>query len=95
MAFQIFTVTQLVEAVRPSDKPEGLSPRVAPDDSWAVVLRDLPPVTDPLLGGLLQSRPVSTPVVYKTKYLPFLRVKDGMWSTCRLTVELSGAHADV
>jgi long-chain acyl-CoA synthetase len=65
-AYELFTVTQLVEAVRPgaagADKPSGLS--VAPDESWAVLLRDLPPVTDPLLGGLLESRPVSTPVMF-------------------------------
>jgi len=60
-AVGIFTVRQLVDAVRPggdaADPPEG-SP--AADESWSVLLRDLPPVTDPVLGGLLERRPVTT-----------------------------------
>ncbi|MDP2322382.1 MAG: AMP-binding protein [Acidobacteriota bacterium] len=91
---EIFTVQQLVEAVRPGsgdDKPEGLSPRgpavtggdhpvggdkpgvtggdkplglSTADESWSVLLRDLPPVTDPVLGGLLERRPLATPLLF-------------------------------
>jgi len=63
-AVGIFTVQQLVDAVRPGgdaiDKPLGLS---AADESWAVLLRDLPPVTDPVLGGLLERRPTTTALI--------------------------------
>ena len=65
-AFEIFTVAQLVEAVRPGSSggvpPSGLS--VTADESWSVLLRDLPPVTDPVLGGLLERRPLATPVMF-------------------------------
>ena len=64
----IFTVQQLVEAVRPSDgndKPERLSLANEPgDESWAVMLRDLPPANDPVLGGLLQRKPLATPLMF-------------------------------
>ena len=63
-AFEIFTVQQLVEAVRPGsgdDKPSGLS---VADESWAVLLRDLPTVADPVLGGLLERRPFATPLLF-------------------------------
>ncbi|MDP2388967.1 MAG: 1-acyl-sn-glycerol-3-phosphate acyltransferase, partial [Acidobacteriota bacterium] len=64
-AHEIFTVQQLVEAVRRGsgdDQPEGLS--VTADESWAVLLRDLPPVTDPVLGGLLERRRLATPLMF-------------------------------
>ncbi len=63
-AYEIFTVRQLVDAVRPTGghhQPEGLS---TADESWAVMLRDLPPVTDPVLGGLLERRPLATPLLF-------------------------------
>ena len=63
-AHEIFTVQQLVDAVRPAggdDKPDGLS---TADESWAVMLRDLPPVTDPVLGGLLERRSIATPLLF-------------------------------
>jgi len=67
-ANEIFTVQQLVEAVRPSDgndKPLGLSlASERGDESWAVMLRDLPPANDPVLGGLLQRKPLATPVMF-------------------------------
>jgi len=62
---EIFTVAQLVEAVRPgvANDPHGAvaSPQ---DESWSVLLRDLPPVTDPVLGGLLERRPLLTPLMF-------------------------------
>lgn len=65
-AFEIFTVTQLVEAVRPGDAGGSApaSSAAAADESWSVLLRDLPPATDPVLGGLLESRPVATAVMF-------------------------------
>ncbi|MDO8680743.1 MAG: 1-acyl-sn-glycerol-3-phosphate acyltransferase [Acidobacteriota bacterium] len=65
MASEIFTVRQLVEAVRPIDKPKGLSPRDGgTGGSWAVMLKDLPPDTDPILSGLLERKPFATPLLY-------------------------------
>lgn len=62
---EIFTVAQLVEAVRPGLANDPHAPGAGPaDESWAVLLRDLPPVTDPLLGGLLERRPISTPILF-------------------------------
>ncbi len=67
-AVELFTVQQLVDAVRPGDgvgvggdKPLGSS---AADESWAMLLRDLPPVTDPVLGPLLERRPAATALMF-------------------------------
>jgi long-chain acyl-CoA synthetase len=67
-ASEIFTVRQLVEALKldkpnlsaeaQSAKAEGLSP------SWSVLLRDLPPATDPVLSGLLESRTFAAPLLW-------------------------------
>ena len=71
-ASEIFTVQQLVEAVRPGDggvaggdTPSGSS--LAGEqgrESWAVMLRDLPPANDPVLGGLLEPKPLVTPLMF-------------------------------
>lgn len=70
---EIFTVAQLVEAVRPglANDPHaafarGNQPSGGPaaDESWAALLRDLPPVTDPVLGGLLERRPLLLPLMF-------------------------------
>ncbi|HET9704579.1 MAG TPA: AMP-binding protein [Vicinamibacterales bacterium] len=59
-AATIFTVRQLVEAVRPgAAAAAGVS---APDESWATILRDLPPADDPDLGWLLRPRPLAAPL---------------------------------
>ncbi|MGQ0736301.1 MAG: AMP-binding protein [Acidobacteriota bacterium] len=50
---QILTVGQLIDAVRPG--AGGAEAGVA-GNSWAVMLADLPPATDPVLGGLLERR---------------------------------------
>ncbi len=63
----IFTVGDLIEAVRPGQDDAGVpqEPRSAvSDESWAVLLRDLPPATDPLLSGLLSPRPLLEPVLF-------------------------------
>ena len=68
----IFTVQQLVEAVRPGaggaaggDPPSGVSlAGEKSQESWAVMLRALPPASDPVLGGLLERRPLATPLMF-------------------------------
>ncbi len=58
-AHEIFTVRQLVEAVRPGHGPQMTQMTQKDggiDESWAVLLRDLPPDTDPVLGGLLERK---------------------------------------
>jgi long-chain acyl-CoA synthetase len=52
-AHDILTVQQLVDAVRSGVAPAGGSPS---ENSWAVILRDLPPVTDPVVAPLLLDR---------------------------------------
>jgi long-chain acyl-CoA synthetase len=49
----ILTVTHLIEAVRPAGQ-RASEPAV--EASWAVLLRDLPPASDPVLGPLLRER---------------------------------------
>ncbi|MDH4067023.1 MAG: AMP-binding protein, partial [Acidobacteriota bacterium] len=77
-AHGIFTLGQLVDAVRPGgvrSPASGLehsgpaaertdTPPAGRDESWAVLLRDLPPVSDPLLGGLLDGRPILEPLLF-------------------------------
>ena len=65
-AAEVFTVRHLVDAVRPgADQPEGLSPPASTtDESWASILKDLPPATDPILGGLLERKPVAAPILF-------------------------------
>jgi len=68
-ANEIFTVQQLVEAVRPGaaggDPPLGVSSASEKaEESWAMMLRDLPPATDPVLGGLLKRRPFATALTF-------------------------------
>ena len=62
-ANEIFTVQQLVEAVRPAVGGLSLASEKG-EELWAVMLRDLPPVTDPVLGGLLERRPVATALLF-------------------------------
>jgi hypothetical protein len=33
-------------------------------ESWAVLLRDLPAASDPVLGGLLEERPIAAPLMH-------------------------------
>ncbi len=63
---QILTVGRLIDAVRPGAPSAGTEvasgTEVDPATSvpvWAVMLRDLPPATDPLLSGILERRPTS------------------------------------
>jgi long-chain acyl-CoA synthetase len=83
----IFTLGQLVDAVRPgagdaSGTPRGtLRPaggqatlsggagasdrsRPVADESWGVLLSDLPPAADPVLGALLAPRPILEPLLF-------------------------------
>ena len=59
---EISTVRQLVEAVRP--EAGGAAGTV--DAAWATLLADLPPPTDPVLGRLLESRPVAMRLLWLT-----------------------------
>jgi long-chain acyl-CoA synthetase len=56
----ILTVAQLIEEVRPADGRQGEPPA---ETSWAVLLRDLAPVTDPALAPLLRQRTL-VPVLF-------------------------------
>jgi long-chain acyl-CoA synthetase len=60
-AHHIFTVEQLIEAVRPASHSTLMG---VAEDAWARLLRDLPPATDPVLSGLLERRRISTPIFY-------------------------------
>jgi long-chain acyl-CoA synthetase len=57
-AHQILTVGQLIDAVRPGARPAEAT---SAEESWSVLLRDLPPATDPVLSGLLEQRPIAAP----------------------------------
>jgi long-chain acyl-CoA synthetase len=59
-ASAILTVIQLIEAVRPDGKRRT---QVAADTSWGVLLRDLPPPADPVLGPILSAR-IVVPVLF-------------------------------
>jgi long-chain acyl-CoA synthetase len=66
-AHLILTLGELVDAVRPSARaaPPDASRAAAPaDESWAVLLRDLPSPADPVLGSLLRRRRVLAPLLY-------------------------------
>jgi long-chain acyl-CoA synthetase len=59
----IFTVRHLVEAL--SAAPKGASLAAKPTEpSWALLLRDLPPASDPVLSGLLAKRPIAAPLMH-------------------------------
>lgn len=65
-AHQIFTVTQLIDAARTGALAgHGQSN----DDSWAVMLRDLPSADDPTLSGLLEPRPIAAPFFFAVSRL--------------------------
>ena len=56
VAQQIFTVRQLSVALESAGPSEGAASPAA--QSWSVLLGDLPPAGDPVLGGLLEPKPV-------------------------------------
>jgi long-chain acyl-CoA synthetase len=62
---QLFTLGQLIDAVRPGAANAGAAgPRSVSDESWSVLLKDLPPASDPVLSGLLQRRPILEPLLF-------------------------------
>lgn len=76
----IFTLEQLIDAVRPAHAPEarprpGAHPpearpeAPAADESWSVLLRDLPPPTDSVLGPILERRPFVEPLLFVCGHL--------------------------
>jgi long-chain acyl-CoA synthetase len=62
-AAEIFTVRQLVDAVR-IDKSTVEPLATRHDKPWAAILRDLPARTDARLGWLLRRRPIAAPVLF-------------------------------
>ena len=67
-AHEIFTVQQLIDAVRPGTeavpRTEDRGPRTVQDDSWALLLRDLPAESDASLNWLLRTRPLMGPATF-------------------------------
>lgn len=75
-AVQILTVQHVIDAVRPG---AGQADAPVAEDSWDVILRDLPPIDDPELKRLIRPRPFAGPlwfVVLRTLrlLLPGLKV---------------------
>jgi long-chain acyl-CoA synthetase len=66
----IFTVRQLVRAIATSnDEPKGSSPQdessSPPEEKgWGSILSELPPASDPVLSGLLESKPIAGPLLF-------------------------------
>jgi long-chain acyl-CoA synthetase len=78
-AHDILTVAQLIEAVRPGREREGPG---AAEESWAVLLRELPAATDPLLSPILTTRQLAPAAFYvmlrvARLFMPRIRV-DGL-----------------
>ena len=65
-AHEILSVRQLVDAVRPT---RARVANATVDQSWDLLLRDLPPITDPLLSGLLERRPIATRMFFAAAHL--------------------------
>jgi len=62
-AQEIFTVRHLADALSVSEGSVEVRSAKA-EQSWSVILRDLPPATDPVLGALLEKRPVAAPILF-------------------------------
>lgn len=65
IAQEIFTVRQLATALEAAEI-QGEASRAAIDkpESWASILRDLPPESDPVLRGLLAPKPIAAPALF-------------------------------
>jgi len=71
-AHEIFTVQQLIDAVRPTGgnrqseagSRTGSTRESVGDDSWALLLRDLPAASDASLNWLLRTRPLMAPATF-------------------------------
>jgi long-chain acyl-CoA synthetase len=61
-AHEVLTVRHLVDALRPAGARDAAPGNV--EAPWAALLRDLPPPSDPLLSGLLESRWLFAPFAY-------------------------------
>ena len=59
-ASQIFTVSQLIEAARAGAHTSATTT----EDSWAIMLRDLPGSDDPVLRSLLVPKPIASRVFF-------------------------------
>ena len=62
-AAEIFTVRQLVEVMSAEPDAASLAAK-STEQSWAFLLRDLPPASDPVLSGLLEKRPIAAPLMH-------------------------------
>jgi len=60
----IFTVRQLVTAISSGDTQASLDQPGGKAESWSAILRDLPPISDPVLGGLLEPKPIAAPLLF-------------------------------
>jgi long-chain acyl-CoA synthetase len=66
-AQEILTVRHLSAALELGtkvDEPKGSSPQRSVAPSWSVLLRELPPPTDPVLSGLLEPKTVATRLLF-------------------------------
>jgi long-chain acyl-CoA synthetase len=61
VAAEILTVRQLVAALAAAPTSTLREMRV---ESWPAILRDLPPEDDPVLSGLLEKRPIASPMLF-------------------------------
>jgi long-chain acyl-CoA synthetase len=61
VSHEIFTVRQLVDAVRPSGGAQGAA---QVDEAWTTLLGELPADSDPVLGRLLAPRPLMAPLLW-------------------------------
>ena len=59
---EMFSVRHLVEAF--ADQPAAAAPRNEAVRPWSLLLRDLPPETDPNLGSLLRKRRIAAPLLH-------------------------------
>lgn len=61
VAQEIYTIRHLAAALGAASTP-GAGETTA--QSWPILLKDLPPVNDPVLSGLLESRPLAAPALF-------------------------------
>ncbi|MEO7134555.1 MAG: AMP-binding protein [Vicinamibacterales bacterium] len=64
VASEIFTVRQLVMALTDTASLHDTESPPDTNQSWSTILRDVPPDSDPVLGGLLERKPIAGPVLY-------------------------------
>lgn len=68
---EILTVSQLIEACRPASPRTGHS-REPIEESWGVLLRDVPDESDPTVSGLLARRSIALPMLFGISRLAYV-----------------------